>query len=403
MKMKKIDLADPHGGELLFFAGYILFLWRSVWITTMFPLSGLFTLVCVPLAALFIGLKILLYDEYPRNVFLMMGVALVCVCAVFYSSSSINPFFWLLMIAGSRKIKFEKILKVYLLINGSIVFLAFCASQLGVIENLQYETSNRGVRNAFGIIYPTDFGAHIFFMFLVYFYLKGERLRYYHYLITAGVAWLVYHFCNARLDSGNTLMLAILFAIGNGITGWRKVSRTAKNAWVNAWEKAGVWVMPLLAGVSVALTAVYQAGNGKMAELDKLVSSRLSLGKRGLEDYGIKLFGQPIVMNGFGGDTELTSNYFFLDCSYVYMLIRHGIVFLLLMLVIFAICCYRNRHDMYFLYALALVAINCMIAHHIIQIEYNPFALALLAECVREKEAGKNKSESLVLTKYSYY
>ena len=55
------------------------------------------------------------------------------------------------------------------------------------------------------------------------------------------------------------------------------------------------------------------------------------------------------------------------------------------MVVIFAICCYKNRHDRYFLYAIALVSVNCMIAHHIIQIEYNPFALALLATCVREK------------------
>lgn len=379
---------NPQMGEQLFFAGYILFLWRSVWVTTMFPLSGLMTMVCVPLAALFLGLKILLYDHYPVKQFLLLASALLCVCLVFLSSGSINPFFWMLLVAASRDVKFEKILKVYLAVNIAVIFFAFCAAGLDVIENLQYETEKRGTRNSFGIIYPTDFGAHIFFLFLVFFYLKGEALRWYHYVITMAAAGLVYYFCNARLDSGCTLILAILFAVGNGITHARSVSMRLKMGWEWLWRKAGMWVMALLAAFSVLMTVMYQADNAVWQELDKIISSRLRLGHDGIEEYGWTLFGQAIKMVGNGGSTTLPSDYSFIDCSYMYMLLRHGVGFLVLMVVIFTICCYKNRHDLYFLYAVALVSVNCVIAHHIIQVEYNPFALALLAQCVRRPEGA---------------
>ncbi|MCI8951068.1 MAG: hypothetical protein HFG49_13695 [Lachnospiraceae bacterium] len=382
-------LSDQYTGELLFFAGYILFLWRSVWITTMFPLGGLMTLICVPLAALFVGLKILLYDHYSIKQFFLLGLALACICLVLYSSGSINPFFWLLLIAGSRNIKFEKILKVYLAINVTIVLLAFGASSLDVIENLRYETVNRGTRNSFGIIYPTDFGAHIFFLFLAYFYLKGEKLRHYHYGITILAAALVYYFSNARLDSGCTLALAVLFALGNWISNSRKAGRNLKIWWEREWDRLGVWVMPILAVFSIVLTVIYQRNSSAWQELNDIVSGRLELGRRGIDEYGWSLFGQPLTLVGFGGTVGEQSNYNFIDCSYMYMLLRHGILFVILMVAIFSICCYKNRHDRYFLYAIALVSVNCMIAHHIIQVEYNPFALALLAECVREKNKEK--------------
>lgn len=378
--------SGPNRGEQLFFAGYILFLWRCVWVTTMFPLSSLMTIVCVPMAALFLGLKILLYDHYPVKQFLLLALALLCVCLVFLSSGSITLLFWMLLVAACRGIKFEKIVKVYLAVNIAIVFLAFCASALDVIENLQYETEKRGTRNSFGIIYPTDFGAHIFFLFLAFFYLKGEKLRWYHYMITVLTAGLVYHFCNARLDSGCTLLLAVLFALGNGITHTRLSSMRVKMKWEQFWQKTGIWVMAALAVFSVLMTVLYQKESPAWQELDKIISSRLRLGNNGIEEYGWTLFGQAIDMVGNGGSTVLPSDYSFIDCSYMYMLLRHGIVFLVLMVAIFTICCYKNRHDLYFLYAMALVSVNCVIAHHIIQVEYNPFALALLAQCVREPE-----------------
>ncbi len=90
---------------------------------------------------------------------------------------------------------------------------------------------------------------------------------------------------------------------------------------------------------------------------------------------------------GFGGTTESVGAYSFVDCSYMYVLLRYGVVFLAVLLGIAVYCCYRNRHDLYFLYAMTLVSVNCAIAHHILQIEYAPFFLAFLARCADQEGA----------------
>lgn len=42
-------------------------------------------------------------------------------------------------------------------------------------------------------------------------------------------------------------------------------------------------------------------------------------------------------------------------------------------------CCKKFQNDPYFIVVIILISINCMIAHHIIELTYNPFALALFA------------------------
>lgn len=372
-------LADPHNGEVLFLLGFILYMWRNVWVTTMFPLTGLMTIVCIPLTGILVMGKILLFDRYSiRELFLVGGMA-VCVLASAYCSRSANPFFWILVIIGSKDIPFRKLLKIYLAINGAIVLLAFCSSFLGVIENLQYSQGERGIRNSFGIIFPTDFAAHIFFMTLVFYYLMGERVKWYHHVLTLVTAAVVFHFCNTRLDCTCLVLTVIFFGAGNMIMGAKRIGWRAKEAWQRCWSWIGCFSMVSIAVLSIALTMLYPKAGGALEALNKLVSGRLKLGFDGIERYGFKPFGQVVEFIGFGGSTESVGAYSFVDCSYMYVLLRYGVVFLALLLGIAFYSCYRNRHDLYFLYAMTLVAVNCAIAHHILQIEYAPFFLALLA------------------------
>ena len=136
--------------------------------------------------------------------------------------------------------------------------------------------------------------------------------------------------------------------------------------------------MPILAILSIALTAIYSDGNSLWSKLDGTLMARLKYGKMAFTDYGIKLFGQHIEMVGNGGSLELKGEYFFLDCSYVNILMTWGIVLLIVVLLLFGYACCKNRKDLYFQYAIALIAVNCVIAHHMMDIAYNPFMLAVL-------------------------
>lgn len=384
-------VSDFHNAELLFFAGFIIYLGRGVWSTTTFPLPRLISKLCLLLPLLLIGLKVLFFDNYRVKSLIILGISAIGSLLIYRSSSYLNILFWLVLVAGSKNISFEKILKVYLVIAGSIILLAFCSSLLGVIENYRYVTASRGIRNSFGITYTTDFAAHIFFLALAFFYLIGEKLKLYHYIGVLILAGLIYLFCNARLDSCSLALIAIIFGLGNWIEHSCYIGKNGKNLWRNIWSTTGMYIMPFLAVISLAATVLYRPNSGLLFELDKVISSRLFLGNQGIKEYGYTLFGQAIDMIGAGGGTEYSSNYFFIDCSYIHVMLRFGVLFAIAVLIAYTIACYKNKHDLFFLYAIALVAVNCTIAHHLLEFEYNPFALALLATSVRSENIRRSR------------
>lgn len=388
--LKKYEqyLDDSHTGEILFFTGFIIQLVRSLWITTMFPYSGLIGKLCLILSLMLIGSKILLYDIYTLKEFFICGGLMICVLAVYLNSRYLDPFLWFLIIVGCKDISFEKILKVYLIITGAIVFLAFCAALLGVIENLRYETG-RGIRIAFGSVYVTDFAAHIFYMILVYCYLEGERLKAYHYIGIAVIAGVVYYFCKTRLDSICILLIAIIFGLNHWLMRPGIKRKRLQRIWKKSWKWGGIFVIPVLAFFSIIATAFYSENSRFLNIINHVISGRLSLGKTGLEKYGISLFGQTVDMIGAGGTTEFPSDYFFIDCSYVHVLLRYGAIFTVILLAIYMFCSYKNKHDIYFLFAIFMVAVNSVIAHHILDLAYNPFACVLLAVCVRKRKSER--------------
>lgn len=298
---------------------------------------------------------------------------------------------WTLVVIGAKDVPLKKILQTYLIVSFSIVLLAFSASLLNVIENLQYESDTlRGVRNSFGILYTTDFASHIFSLMLVFFYLMREKLKAVHYIVGLVIAVLVFEFCNARLDVGCMLILIFVFAILNG----KRKSISLKKKYGRSGKGLIFFIlsMPIATVFITAVTLISNTDNPFWSAVDGLLSGRLSLARRGLEEYGPSLFGQTVNMVGWGGSTKTLGEgeYFFVDSSYLYILLRYGIIFLLIVLGIYVKCCKKYKNDSFFLTAVALVSLNCMISHHLIELAYNPFALALLAKglCVQENCCG---------------
>ena len=374
---------DFHMGEILFFTGYILYLGRGVWATTTFPLPGIISKLCLLLPIIFIGLKVILYDGYTIKPLLFIFIMILCSVCVLYYTGYLNIVFWILPIIGSRHISFKKILKVYLLIVGAVVFLAFASSLLGIIDNYKYIAEDRGIRQSFGIVYTTDFASHIFFLIVTAYYLGAEHLNYHHHIVTIITAYLIYRFCNARLDSISILLTVLLFVNGPFIIHSQHIPRNFKHSWIYFWKTISPVFMPILAAASFVLTILYTESISVLAVINQLLSNRLRIGRSGIVTYGIRPFGQTIDMIGAGGGLTWPQEYNFVDCSYIHILLRYGIITVFIVLITYVLCCIKNRHDLYFLYAVALIALNCVVAHHLLELEYNPFALALFSSCAR--------------------
>lgn len=373
--------------EGLFFTGFIVYLGRGMWETTMLPLNPMISKICLLLTILFIGMKIIFYDTYSVGAYISLAMGVIGTILIYLNSGYTIPFLWLLVLLGCKNISFEKILKVYLVIVGSITVLALCAALLGVIENLVYKSADRGSRIAFGSVYVTDFASHIFYMILVYCYLKAGQLKVYHYLGIIVITSLVYYFCKTRLDCVSMIVVVVVFGIDQWIKKLWYGGREVLKRWNFFWKWLGIGIMPFMALISMVITLLYQEDNSLLFYIDKLLSGRLRFGKAGLTVYPIKFWGQTVDMIGAGGATKLSLNYFFIDNSYIHVLLRYGLIFTIILLVVYVLCSYKYKGDIYFAFAITLVSMNCTIAHHILDIAYVPFGCAFLAHYIKRKNS----------------
>lgn len=305
-----------------------------------------------------------------------------------------------LLIIGAKGIDFRKICKVFLVVIGALLLLTFAAALTGHVENLVYHQEGRRVRMAFGVNYPTDFSAYVFYLSAVYCYLRREKIKYVEIAILVGLSAFVYLFCEARLNTICILLLAV------GILYFKVQSnrslRKGRTYQMHGGLSMLLAVIPTLcAGGVLAASWLYSEENPLLSIINRLLNNRLYFGKKGLDVYGLSILGRYIPMKGNGGTTKDVIHYFFLDSSYMYVLLQYGAVVFGIILLIFCIMNFRARarRDWAFLIIVAVIAIQCIVEHHMMAVQYDPFLFALLAVW---KGTEKNKTgETLVNFKRS--
>ena len=386
---------NPYNGECLYLLGFTIMLFRDIMITTMFPISDKVSHICLLVALLIILSKILLFDSYsPWMLIVVMGLMGTGVLIVL-SSGYIYPFLWLLLVIGAKDVSFEKIVKIYLILSISIVGLAFSASMLGVIENLVYIDGESGAfRNSFGCAYTTDFAAHIFYIILAIFYIQREKLSWCYYVCTTLVAGLIYYFCRAKLDTICILLTVLAFGVYSMYKHQGK--KEIKNfRWQVKYQrlkrliyKVGIVIMPVLAIVAFVLTSLYKYSEEEtlIMKIDKLSTTRLSMGKRALEKYSLAIFGQDVPMVGNGGTTKLTKEYFFVDCSYIFVYLRYGIIFLLILFLMYEVIVHKCIDNTEMFIIVILMSVSSVIDHHLVEGAYNFIGFALLANIHKQNK-----------------
>lgn len=400
---------NSQNGETLFCIGFAVCLFRDIMLTTMFPFSGMVSMLCVGVFLLCAVAKIVLFDDYSFRMLLFVLTLLGCGIMIAMVSGYSYPFLWLLTIVAAKDVPFRKILCIYFLLNACLMLLTVFAGATQMIENLVYEGKAIKHRNSFGYLYTTDFAAHVFFLLLTGYYLWHDRLRWYHYVGTCVIAGLIYLFCEAKLDTICILLIAVLFGLhqilrsqkeseeGVSAEGVFEVERVEREdilqghqeyrfprthlyqRWQRLWTGAAIGAMPVLAVFMYTISTRYTAENKTLETVNEWISGRLYLGKMGIEKFGLRIFGQDVPMQGFGGTTKLTKEYFFVDCSYLYVALRYGLVFLTLVFIIYGVMCYRRKSDTALMIAIVLVAVSCSIDHHLAEAAYNPFGYGLLA------------------------
>ena len=164
------NLKNKFNKETVFFIGLFLYLFQNFMRTTTFvdiiP-SIIFSIIK------YAGLGILLVkavflDNYSVNTILVSILFLFIALFSFYFSSEQVMLVILFMIFSCKGIEYRKILKLFLYVEIPLLLVTIVFSKLGIIENLVYNRDENTIRQSLGVVYPTDFAAHVYFIMLAY-------------------------------------------------------------------------------------------------------------------------------------------------------------------------------------------------------------------------------------------
>ncbi len=297
----------------------------------------------------------------------------------------------LILLIGAKHVPAKRLAAYFFVLFTVWTCFTLYECRQGVFANWEFPGAYGRIKQSMGFLYPNEFAAHVFFLFLMWALLRGGKITFVEIAFMGFLTYLVWTKAYARtfLLSSAALMIVLLCA---------KMAHHVKGAgkFFRSYFVGGILlIIPLaVAGAALYLAWAFEPNEDWMLKLNELLSSRLLLGHMGLRDYGINLFGQQMNMVGasYRGDV---SGYNFLDCSYVNILIRYGLAPLVMTVALYLTQGVRavKRRDSLYLAILCLVAAQGFMEHHLVDFAYHPFFLLTLAAWPVKKEKEEEAEE----------
>lgn len=385
-------IANVRVGDLIFYIALSFFIIQGYLETTMYvdllPAS-LFSqakTACLVLVAV----KLAIDSIDKRVAALAAGAFVVFVSSLTMLESGYNaPIVLAAFLLGAIGVDFDRIARLYLALTSILFAFTVLSCAFGVIDNVSVPKGSRTLL-CYGFTYTTELSAHVTYTALAFYYAFRKRLSWLHTALVVSAAFTTYALTEGRL----ALALMLLSAAVVAFIDYRKRHGVASAHKPHCG--AFVWSYIVVALVSLVLMVVY-SDVGFLGFLNNLLTGRLHWAHLGFEQYGLTLFGQEIDMQGWGRGVVLwAEDYFYIDCSYVKILLRFGVVTLIAVLVVATRGARRafRKRDYYLLAILVLAALAAFVNEHLMDLCYNIFILAGFALL----GSSKNDSSSDVLT-----
>lgn len=353
--------------EVLYLGCYILYIFTCYLFTEITYKPRAMLLFC-PIIAIGVCISIILGEKQPCRVvlFKLLTIFVFCVAALV----SIKPQVLVcgVLVCGADLTSFKKIIVSSIF---TCVFIIIMTSMLNSVGIIRQETSYSrfGVDiNTFGFGYYSIVPFTYLFIVLGYLYLK--------YKMNKKVSWIgimLILLVNRYLYRTTTLRLVFYL---NYLTIFMYII-LIKFGWFNLKNKILKFIIalifPALFFVTNWMSYAYDERNSIFVKLNKLLSTRLSLGHEAFERYNINLWGNYIITNSD------ENNYFYIDSGFLYSLLGYGSIFTILLLSMYVymhIYSAKVNDKMLFIW-LTIVAVFSCINNTWISVQFNPLILSL--------------------------
>ena len=282
-----------------------------------------FTIIMI-LIKEFIALpKTLYYFRFHWQQLLIVTVFFISMFIVAKNRDGLLDINVLLLVFSARDIDFRKLLGTFSLATFLVLCLTIYASQKGIIANM-FMNADGGYRFSLGFNYVSFASQRLFFALCTYLMFRGKRISYLE-LLALLLATIYMHQQTSTTSPFYLSILILTYALFS--------VKIFKKEFIieNFWTKTLAHYGFILALAIILYFCFYSSGN-LFHLVDQFTHNRLRLSVDGFRNFGVPLFGQRISFKTLDMFGNFTSNYNYIDSSFVQLLVIDGLIVSVFML-----------------------------------------------------------------------
>lgn len=341
--------------------------------------------------------KLLIDSYYERTRLLLFGIAIGILVIGYFGSHNTTLVLYSTMFLAVEDVASELIIKTAFVCQSAIFVFTVGLSQLGIIEDRIWEANIRP-RHFAGFSWVTTSAILFLFMAFEYIYLKKGKLSIAEYAAGIGLSYWLYKLSDARMAFLVAIVVFTFFFLFGKLI--------ERGRLTNAWRGLFIMVPFILAAVAIGFQYIYDPDNALLAKLNEFLTGRLKWGHAGIDEYGLKLFGNKIEWVGYDADWESGMKYNYVDSSYLQIALEYGIIVLAVILLLYALLIFTSiKNQKYYLCWLALIIlVFCVTEPRLVKLAYNPFMLLAVTESSKyflnrfgQKNRGTDNEETEIV------
>ena len=223
----------------------------------------------------------------------------------------------LLLVFSARDIDFRKLLGTFSAATFLVLCLTIYASQQGIIANM-FMNADSGYRFSLGFNYVSFASQRLFFALCTYLMFRGKRVSYLE--LSALLLATIYMYRQTSTTSPFYLSILILTYALFSIKIFKK-EFIIENFWLSK-----IATYAFIIALMLTLYFCFYSSGDVFRLVDQFTHNRLRLSVEGFQNFGVLLFGQRISFSTLDIFGNFTSNYNFIDSSFVQLLVIDGLV-----------------------------------------------------------------------------
>ena len=357
--------------RLIFYISFIFivfakFIQQTVYIEKI-DFLNITTRIIIVFACFFLIFKYII-DKHSTESIIYSTLILVVAGLISYITSGWYVIMVLaILLVNMKNINIRTLIIIWIIEISILMLFIAISYKLGVIgeTTISWDRDTGIERYTLGYNYTTFSSNYFFHLTIFYLYIKGNLIKYLELGVLALLNIYLYNFTNTKAAVIYSVLAIILVIL------MKKFNFSKGVSYIN---KFSMFVGGFVAGL---LTYLYKYDSAIISEINVILSGRLYYGYKGIEEYGITLFGQKITwITEVILDSELQYNY--IDSSYLNIMFNYGIIMLLFVMLGYYVLGKRNiSNDIYYSILILIITLHSMFDPQLIEIMYNPSILLL--------------------------